>query len=356
MRHPYTRNLVARLILISCFLALLPLRAGAWGATGHRLVARIAARHLTSKTAAALSKILEADKEDSGGCRKLATLEEKLACISIWPDDVKRSKKYSYTGPYHYVDIPINVSPSQRHYVRKRDCPTEGCIITALADYRQTLQTSKDDAERAIALKFVVHLIGDLHQPLHNAQDRDRDFGNTENKSQGHQPLKGTGESDSGGNAKLVTWFDDAATQYGCWNLHAVWDEGVIDHNGITEDDYAGHLDSLFNGARKIRDIQRGTPINWANDALALAIKHAYGALPEPVATDKVCEVRKKDEKTRCEEYDSATCKTFEVHYRYHLGQQYYKQALPVVDDQMARGGLRLARYLNSIFDPKGTP
>lgn len=355
MRNLFVRKIAARLILLCCFLSLLPLHASAWGRTGHRIVARVAARHLTEKTRAAIAQLLMADKEDSGQCLALSTVEDQLACVSTWADEVKRSDKYKRTAPFHFVDIPINAPAKQRHYVEQRDCPQQGCIIKALADYRETLLNSKDDAERAVALKFIVHLIGDLHQPLHSAQDMDSDFNNAENKADGHGKLNGDGTSDLGGNTKLVTWFDVPSNQYGCWNLHAVWDDGILQHTGADDVAYTNALDKPFASkkkAKQISGIQKGTVIEWANESLALAITHAY-ALPKPVVTDKVCEVKKGDAR-ECDMYDATTCKVAEVHYRYHLGDAYFKRNVPVVDSQLERGGLRLAKYLNSIFDPTG--
>jgi hypothetical protein len=359
MSRQFVRKIAVHFILLSCLLSLLPTRAGAWGVAGHRITARIAGKHLTRKTQAAIAAILAADKEDPKQCAKKDSIEEMLACVSTWPDDVKYPKgsKYSYTAAFHFVDIPINVPRKQRHYIAQRDCPPEGCSIKALADYRNTLLTSKDNAERAIALKFIVHLIGDLHQPLHNAQDRDRDFNNPENTTNKHAKLKGTGESDIGGNSKFVTWFEKETTPYGCWNLHSVWDDGIIMQANPDDESYANTLNAPFDSKRKaaqVAKIQSGTVIMWANDALGLAIAHSY-VLPKPIASDKTCEVYKPDNTKECKHYDAQTCSTSEVHYRYHLGDTYFKANRRVVETQLAHGGLRLARYLNSIFDPAST-
>jgi hypothetical protein len=358
MSRQLVKKIAVHFILLSCLLGLSPTQAGAWGRVGHQVTARIAGKHLTKKTQAAITTILAADKEDPEQCGKKGSIEEMLACVSTWPDDVKYPKgsKYSYTAPFHFVDIPINVPKKQRRYIAQRDCPPQGCSIKALEDYSNTLVNSKDDAERAIALKFIVHIIGDLHQPLHNAQDRDKDFNNPENTTNKHEKLRGTGESDIGGNAKLVTWFEKESTEYGCWNLHSVWDDGIILQANSDDASYAETLNAPFNsknGAKRIAVIQSGNVVVWANEALALAIAHSY-ALPKPVASDKACEVYKADTTKDCKHYDAQTCIKAEVHYRYHLGDAYFKANRPVVETQLAHGGLRLAKYLNSLLDPKG--
>jgi hypothetical protein len=343
------KKISAHVILAGCLLGLLPARAAAWGQEGHRIVARLAAMHLTKKTQAAINKILSADKQDAKQCRKMKSIADKLACISTWPDDVRTPA----TAPFHFTDIPLDGG----QYNEQRDCPAEGCSISALRDYSEQLKTSPENAERAIAIKFIVHLIGDLHQPLHNAQDKDRDFNIPENTTENHVKLNGDGHSDFGGNAKPVLWFEETRTPYGCFNLHSVWDDGIVNRSNPSDAAYANLLNKPYatkNGAAKLADIQGGSVVDWANEAFRLAVSQAY-KLPEPVADDRVCEVREttdKNSKKVCTDYTSTVCRVAEVHYRYHLGEAYYAENLPVVEKQLTRGGLRLAKYLNSILDP----
>ncbi len=89
------------------------------------------------------------------------------------------------------------------------------------------------------------------------------------------------------------------------------------------------------------------------NEAFKLAVTNAYGILPAPVPTDKICEIRKEN-KRECTNYTAAACQAVEVHYRYHLGDSYYQKNLPVIEKQLQRGGVRLAKFLNTTFDPTG--
>jgi hypothetical protein len=348
MRSLPQKKVAARLVLLSCLLGLLPAHAYAWGKEGHRIVARIAARHLTAKSRAAIAKILLADKQDLGQCKAIKSIEAKLACVSTWADDARTPA----TAPFHFTDIPLDGG----HYDEGRDCPAEGCSIRALRDFRDKLLNSNSPSERAIALKFIVHLIGDLHQPLHNAQDRDKDFDLGENAPPQHAKLEGDGHSDLGGNTKPVSWFSETKTFYGCFNLHSVWDDGIINRSNPSDAAYAASLDKQV-AAGEVANMQEGDIVEWANEAFDLAVGHAY-QLPEPLKTDRTCEVKVKQGKQTkkvCTAYTPKACRVAEVHYRYHLGQDYYAANLPIVETQLIRGGLRLAKYLNSILDPNGT-
>jgi hypothetical protein len=354
MRIPTVKKSVAYFIVI-VFLLSLPVRAGAWGREGHRIVARIAARHLTAKTQTAILKLIQADKEDIDKCKNETSLEEKLACVATWADEVRTSPKYKSTAPLHFVNIPIYVPEAQRHYDQQRDC-SKGCVVSAIDKYKQILLTSNNNADRAVALKFIVHFIGDLHQPLHNAMDKDLDFTNVENSTNHHVKLVDKGEGDRGGNLKLVTWLNETSNKFGCWNLHAVWDEGIIEKENADDRAYAETLDQGIK-VTTIPAMQSGNTISWVNEAFALAVLNAYGKLPQPVATDKVCEVKAAvGDKKDCDQYTAQLCQKNEVHYRYHLDESYDKQNLPVIKFQLQRAGVRLAKFLNTIFDPTGTP
>jgi hypothetical protein len=92
-----------------------------------------------------------------------------LASISSWADQVRRTR--SETGPWHYIDIPIN----QPHLDMKRDCPTGNCVIAKIEDFEKLLAAPASTAEqRKEALMFIVHFIGDMHQPLHCADNKDK--------------------------------------------------------------------------------------------------------------------------------------------------------------------------------------
>ncbi|MBV8502593.1 MAG: S1/P1 nuclease [Paucibacter sp.] len=152
----------------------------AWGADGHRLVAKEAESLLTPAARAQVDRLL---KLEPG-----ATLES----VSTWPDEVRTPA----TAPWHYVNLPRD---SGCTYVAPRDCPDGACVVEAIERQTAILASNAPDAERLMALKYVVHLVGDVHQPLHAGY-----------------------ADDKGGNTYQVQ-FAGRGT-----NLHSVWDSGLI--------------------------------------------------------------------------------------------------------------------------------
>ena len=184
-------------------LACIALPGFAWGAMGHRLVARLAEAELTPAARAEISRLLAGEADPS------------LPGIATWADDLRDTDPASYrrTGRWHFVNIAENGC----HYDAARDCPGGDCVVEAirrqagiLADRRQPLEARRD------ALKFVVHFIGDVHQPLHAGYARDR-----------------------GGNDTQV---NDAG--FGT-NLHALWDSRLLFRQHLSDEAYATRLRAM---------------------------------------------------------------------------------------------------------------
>jgi hypothetical protein len=197
-----------------------------WYDSGHRLVARIAVLRLTPHTAEAIKDIL-------GG--------QSLPDASTWADEIKMQRPD--TKPLHYVNIPLNATD----YVPSQYCPDGRCLIAAIEDDRRILgDSTAKTAQRAEALRFLVHFMGDLHQPLHVSNNRDE-----------------------GGNNRMVTFF--GATR----KLHEVWDGELMEATTLSEDQYFERLrrkmDSLDLAA-----LERGTVVDWAMEGHKIAAQHAY--------------------------------------------------------------------------------
>ena len=177
--------------------ALLSGKAHAWGPVGHQTVAMAARAQLTPE---ALSRLQE-----------LMALEPAatLADIATWADEHRSPE----TAPWHYVNFPVG----DCNYRPARDCPDGQCIVAALDAQLQTLSSTAPPPERLQALKWVVHLVADLHQPLHAGMLEDR-----------------------GGNRYqlqfLLRWS----------NLHALWDSGLIHHMGEDAPTLAARLARQF--------------------------------------------------------------------------------------------------------------
>lgn len=156
-----------------------PIAALAWGADGHRVVAELAGSKLSATARSEAVRLLSLEQGAT------------LASVSTWADKVRSPG----TGPLHYVNLP----DGECTYSRERDCPEGRCIIEAINSQLAILKSRAPDAERLVALKWVIHLVGDVHQPLH----------------------VGTA-SDKGGNLYQVRIGNRGS------NLHAAWDIGLI--------------------------------------------------------------------------------------------------------------------------------
>ena len=192
--------------LLVGFLAVLAVAPSvhAWGRQGHAIVAELAQRRLSPPAEAEVERLLAAENTKS------------LADIASWADELRddpsREELSKATAKLHY----INFRSDDCTYVPPRDCPGDQCVVGGLAKYVSVLaDRSQPNATRLEALKFVVHFVGDVHQPLH-AGYRD----------------------DKGGNLFQVQ-FQGKGT-----NLHSVWDSGLLGTHGNDWRAYAGELDA----------------------------------------------------------------------------------------------------------------
>lgn len=212
MRPPIRHRLLSALLVL-----LPPTPADAWGVRGHHIVADIAAARLSEPAAAEVRALLDA--ESAGPA---------LRVVSTWADEIRATEAYGLTAPLHYVNFPRDGC----RYDASRDCFRGRCVVAALADNAARLaDRSRTDAERAEALKWVVHLVGDIHQPLHAGYREDR-----------------------GGN-DLQLRFRGAGT-----NLHALLDYGLLDTRGLSARRYARWL-------RSTRPAPDAAAVAWNADA-----------------------------------------------------------------------------------------
>src|SRR5215470_5545355 len=204
---------------IATFAVLLtvPSSAFAWGIKGHQIVALIAEAHLDASTRDKIKVILRKN--------------ETLSKASIWPDEVR--KALPQMNPLHYVDVPRGATA----YDRERDCPQRNCIVEAITWYWNVLK-SKDSplAEKQLALNYLVHLVGDLHEPLHVGF-----------------------LDDVGGTKTKVTFQGKAQT------LHALWDEGMLDTENGTARAIAKLLDEECDPTTALRGKPVRPPIGPTN-------------------------------------------------------------------------------------------
>jgi len=254
-----------------------------WGREGHRLTALVAEQYLTFVTKAQIAELLG---------------KETLADVAPWADSYRLD--HPETSKWHFVDIP----KTEAKFDRSRDCPVSAtdpkspwrdCVTDRILYFEGRLgDTSLSPEQRAIALKFVVHLIGDIHQPFHALAD------------------------DRGGNGITVSFLGSGMCDaYNC-NLHGVWDDSIIEEQGLNEKKYTDRL------LQEIKDnhwerLDGGEPTTWAN------ISHHYAV--EALVPNGAL-----------------------------LTHAYVAEESKVVDAQLALGGLRLARVLNRILGVADVP
>ena len=205
--------------LLSCLVCLfLPMLAHAWGPTGHRMVAELAQGQLKPATLAQAQRLI-------GG--------QSLAEVATWADDLRHDKSRRAfgraTAPLHYV----NFGGPDCRYSAARDCPGGRCVIAAIERYAGVLgDRSRSDTERAEAMRFVVHLVADAHQPLHAGYRADR-----------------------GGNRYQVQLNGRGS------NLHSVWDSPVLASRKLGWPRYAREL------ARSPLPVASGSAAGWAEES-----------------------------------------------------------------------------------------
>ncbi|HKK25660.1 MAG TPA: S1/P1 nuclease [Gracilimonas sp.] len=190
-----------------------------WGQIGHRTTGDIAEQYLTPQAAKEVKRVLG---------------HESLAQVSTWMDEVRSDDSYDYMTTWHYVTIP------ERETYATSEKEEDGDIIWALRKVVSELKegglTPKQEAEN---LKILVHLVGDIHQPLHVGNGTDR-----------------------GGNDVKLQWFWENS------NLHRVWDSEMIDDKQLSFTELSDFVNSA--SAEQIRDWQSASIIDWANESQSL--------------------------------------------------------------------------------------
>jgi nuclease S1 len=269
-----SRRLAFTAILAVLFILNLAPQTWAWGPLGHRVVGQFAERHLTAKTREAVKILLEPG--------------ETLADCSNWADEHVRDIKGS--GCWHYVDVPLSEPRYDSRF--SAPVPEKGCIVDKIAEFRAILKDqSKTIQERRLALRFVVHLVEDLHMPLHVGDNHDR-----------------------GGNDIQVRWLESGS------NLHRVWDSQMIEQTGNTEEFWLANLHELDTESNRDKWMS-GSVEDWATESLLLArVAHQIPGTGAPIMSGQ------------------------------ELGDPYHRANLPAVRQRLAQAGVRLAWVLNEAF------
>jgi len=238
-----------------------------------------------------------------------------LVDISTWADEIKRRPEYRFSSRLHYSN-PQDDEPNTCSYSYKHDCPEGQCVVGAILNYTSRLSPKNPRSVRVEALKFLVHFIGDIHQPLH-VSGRDR-----------------------GGNSAKVRFFGSKS------NLHSVWD-GLILGKRFKEG-----FDQSFD--RFLTHLLTRIDSQWSAES------ESWAACPAPNRFIIQQDVESKDDYKNpvCPEAwavsaNRLNCKKVWVGYydNVDLRDEYFDSTYGVVEQQLAMGGMRLALVLNHILN-----
>jgi hypothetical protein len=276
-------------LILAVLLAAVPAPALAWGEYAHRLIGSIAKAELTPAARAEVQRILaKGAAVDTPGC-PLATIED----ASVWPDCVRGlGDRFAFSAPWHYQNIDICVP-----FDIDAKCPDDNCVTAQIPRQLAIAADRKaSPAARAQALAFVVHFVGDLHQPLHIGDKNDR-----------------------GGNDVLAAFGYKSPDRM---NLHRIWDSDLAER-ALTE---PPKVTPRISAARR-RAHAQGDVADWARESWELSRGIAYPALRDYP--------------------DTCPAKSMQ---RAVVDAPYVAAATPIVKTQVERAGVRLAMLLNAAL------
>ncbi len=209
------------------FLLYTPFTSSAWGVIGHRIVGQIADSYLNKKTKVEIEKILGF---------------ESVAIASNWPDFIKSDPKYKYLSPWHYVNLRGGLTEDSVKHFLAADTATDAFTKTNFIINELKKNKLMPQETKQLYIRLLIHIIGDLHQPLHVGREEDR-----------------------GGNAIKVKWFSEES------NLHQVWDEKLVNFQQLSYTEYANTINHTTLAQRLAW--QKFTLSDWIWDSYKFAEK-----------------------------------------------------------------------------------
>ena len=249
---------------------------------------------------------------------------DAFADASTWADDERTVKPE--TAPWHFIDIPLGAGKD----AMTRYCPPDtGCITNALAAQLAILRNHQSAPQaRADAIRYIIHFVGDIHQPLHDATNNDR-----------------------GGNCVPLTFFGKAPQETSATaesfspNLHSVWDVDIIDQlaNGRTPQQLAIKLNEQFHAREAVWQSETADFKAWAWEGHRLAGMISYGKLPAKIALEPPL-----PSLGSCADDNHVSTRMLQLHE--DLESPYQDAAAPVAEEQIAKAGIRLANLLDSLW------
>jgi hypothetical protein len=259
--------------------------AWGWGDKGHVTVATIAQAHLCQASKSAILELL--------GTQRLSDPRTATWADHIRPLDAFR-EIYPHNDQWHFIDTPV----AQQVIDLMRDGKDGNNVIAKVGDFQKILaDAGQDKQKRRDALRFIVHFVGDMHQPLH-CIDRDDRGGNKI-----HISINGRPQRES--------------------NLHSFWDTTLVTMamKDMEVSDFSARLDADISVAKK-KEWQKGTPLDWAIESHRIAIAKGYTLRGKELPVGEVVD----------------------------LDNAYIETAQAAVVEQLQKAGIRLAQVLNDTF------
>lgn len=249
-----------------------------WGPNGHRIVGEIAERHLTDAARQGVVAVLGET--------------ESLAEAATWPDEIRSDPAWDHAAPWHFISIDDGET------LASTARSGEGDVLEAMKRFEAVLRDPEAPKEKKVeALRFYVHFVGDVHQPLHAGRRDDR-----------------------GGNSIRVRWFREPR------NLHSVWDSGLIESRELSFTEYVRFIDDA--SREEVAAWQAAPYEEWVRESFCVRDRvYDFGAEA----------AREPGEEPR-----------LGFGYAFHQG--------PLVDRRLLQAGIRLAGHLNAILTGAPTP
>lgn len=227
---------IFRGIIVFSIMSYIPLSAGAWGMLGHRIVGQIAESHLSKRAKKGIKDVLG---------------NESLAMASNWGDFIKSDPSYNYLYNWHFVNLPAGLDKQGVFDFLDKD--TAANVYNKIPEMAAVLKNRESTPDqKKLAMRMLIHLVGDLNQPMHTAR-----------------------KEDLGGNRVFVTWFGEKS------NLHRVWDESLIEYQQLSYTEYACAINYPNNEQSRI----------WRGSSLKDFVYGSY------VACNKIYENTKPEDK-----------------------------------------------------------
>jgi hypothetical protein len=291
-------------------------------------VALIAEHNLTPHALAIVEQILKdapIDPSLKRQCQDVAA--DAFADASTWADDIRNLRPE--TAPWHYIDI---LHGARRDDVAKFCELPESCVTQVIRDQLGILKVAErtpgiDSEKKAEALRFLIHFVGDLHQPMHAISNNDQ-----------------------GGNCVPVAYFDDLPKlrnpqrESYAPNLHGVWDINLVAAISKNRSSYelVTELGSTFQSEIAGWNKEKADLDGWAWESYQAAIKTAYGDLPVPIPFETPQPIKS------CADANHVAKRMLNLDE--HLAQPYLDFAAPVIRQRLAMAGARLAVLLNQLW------